>query len=80
MRRVRCIALILGAAWFFPVSCTIGMFVGPYVVSRMDARDVRYGEELHPLFKAVAGGRAMGMDEIDRLISEIDASEDDILS
>jgi len=44
---IRIIAVILGSAWFLPVSCTIGMIAGPGVISKIDAREVEKGEELH---------------------------------
>ena len=80
MRWIRNIAMILGASWFFPLSCTIGMVAGPHVISHIDAREVEKGEELHHLFKAVVGGRAVGMHELDSLISGIKESEDNIQS
>ncbi len=62
---VRIIALIIGSAWFLPVSCTIGMIAGPKVISEIDARDAQKGEELHHLFKVVArDGTVMGLEEL----------------
>jgi predicted Zn finger-like uncharacterized protein len=80
MRWIRNIAMILGAAWFFPLSCTIGMIAGPHVISQIDARKVEKGEELHPLFKVVAGSRAIGMDEVESIISGIKEADDNIQS
>lgn len=54
MQPVRVAALVLGAVWFFPVSCTTGLFVGTNVIARVDARDVRNGDQVHPGFSVVA--------------------------
>ncbi|CAB5103766.1 hypothetical protein D3OALGA1CA_4718 [Olavius algarvensis associated proteobacterium Delta 3] len=74
---IRIIAVILGSAWFLPVSCTIGMIAGPGVISKIDAREVEKGEELHHQFKAVVGdGIAMGMYELESLIYQVNEVED----
>jgi len=54
LQPVRFVALILGAVWFFPVSCTTGVFVGTNVIARLDARDVLKGDSIHPMFSVVA--------------------------
>lgn len=54
MKALRIIALILGAVWFFPVSCTTGLVVGTLTVARLDSRDVQKGEKPHRPFVVVA--------------------------
>ncbi len=77
MRIFRIIALILGSAWFLPVSCAIGVIAGPKVISAIDAREAEKGEELHPLFKVVVGDETvMGLEELDSLIHRIKESDD----
>ena len=77
MHIIRIIAVILGSAWFLPVSCTIGMIAGPMVISDIDAREVEKGEELHHFFKVVVGdGTAMGREEFESLIQQIKEDED----
>lgn len=44
------LSLIIGAAVFFPVSCTTALVVGTHVLSRLDARDIAWGDEPHLLF------------------------------
>ncbi len=77
MHIIRIIAVILGSAWFLPVSCTIGMVAGPIVISKIDAREVEKGEELHPLFKVVVGdGTAIGREELQSMLHQIKEDED----
>ena len=74
---VRIIGLIIGSAWFLPVSCTIGMIAGPKIISEIDARDVHKGEELHHLFKVVVrDGTVMGLDELTSLKHLIKEDQD----
>ena len=51
---LRIAALVLGAAWFFPVSCTTGVFAGTHLFAHLDARDVRKGDRIHSDFSVVA--------------------------
>jgi hypothetical protein len=53
MRWIRIVAIILGASWFFPVSCTSGVIVGTQLVAKLDEREVLKGDEVHSLFKIV---------------------------
>jgi hypothetical protein len=46
-------ALILGSAYFFPVSCTSTLFVGTFVIAHLDAREVARGDQVHPGFLIV---------------------------
>jgi hypothetical protein len=47
---LKVLALILGSAFFFPVSCTSTLFVGTFVVARLDEREVARGNQVHPGF------------------------------
>ncbi len=79
MHIIRIIAVILGSAWFLPVSCTIGMIAGPQVISEIDAREAKKGEDLHHLFKVVVDdGTAMGIEELESLIHQTKEDEDHI--
>ena len=60
MRLVRVLGIILGAQWFFLLSCTTGVFVGPQIVAKLDERDVTKGETVHSLFKVAAEPGAEG--------------------
>lgn len=51
---LRIVALVLGSLWFFPVSCTSGLYAGMHVASRMDERDTARGQQVHPAFSIVA--------------------------
>ena len=53
MRLIRNLAIVLGASWFFPISCTTGVFVGTFVMAKLDEREVIKGDEVHLLFKIV---------------------------
>lgn len=53
MRIFRIVALVLGSAWFFPVSCATGIVAGKHVVAAVDARNVERGDEPHPQFSVV---------------------------
>ena len=52
-RTVRVLAFIIGAIWFFPVSCTTGLFVAISLWSKFDERHIEKGEQPHPLFFVV---------------------------
>jgi hypothetical protein len=80
---IRNIAVVLGSIWFFAVSCTTGMIVGPIVMAKTDAREIENGEELHYKFSVAAESgdeRAPFMvvrqDEIDSVISQMNEIED----
>jgi hypothetical protein len=44
MRLVRVLGIVLGAQWFFVLSCTTGVVVGTQLVAKLDERDVTKGE------------------------------------
>ena len=50
MKLLKVLALILGSAWFFPISCTSTLFVGTFVVAHLDEREVARGNQVHPGF------------------------------
>lgn len=50
---LRFLAIILGAMWFFPVSCTTGTVAGTLMIARLDSRDIEKGQQLHPWFYVV---------------------------
>jgi hypothetical protein len=52
-RTVRVLAFIIGAIWFFPISCTTGLFVGAPLLSKFDERHIEKGERPHSLFFVV---------------------------
>ncbi len=54
MRWKRILVVIIGSVWFFPVSCTTGLFIGTSIVAKVDARYVKDGDTIHNLFTAVA--------------------------
>ena len=60
MKGLKILALVLGSVWFFPVSCTTGLFAGTWLVALNDARDTRDGEAVHSLFSIVYEPRADG--------------------
>ncbi len=53
MTVLRFLALVLGAIWFFPVSCTTGLIAGTLVMGRLDSRDIEKGQQSHPWFFVV---------------------------
>ena len=53
MTTVKVLALVLGSAWFFPVSCTTTLYAGIHVIAHMDARDVARGDQVHSIFSIV---------------------------
>ena len=56
MRWTRVLVVVVGSAWFFPVSCTTGLLAGTHLVARLDARDVNKGESVHSRFSMVING------------------------
>jgi len=53
MTLLKVLALILGSAFFFPVSCTSTLFAGIFVIAHLDAREVARGDQVHPGFLIV---------------------------
>ena len=54
MRWIQIFLIVVGSNWFFPVSCTTGVIVGPQIVAALDSRDVLKGDQVHSLFKIAA--------------------------
>ncbi|MFH1114041.1 MAG: hypothetical protein V1792_08980 [Pseudomonadota bacterium] len=54
MRILRIVALVMGALWFFPVSCSTGLIAGTWAISHLDARDIAKGREPHQPFFVTA--------------------------
>ena len=44
---------MLASGWFFPVSCTAGLFAGTRIAAKLDARDVSRGDSVHHDFSVV---------------------------
>jgi hypothetical protein len=40
LKILRFLALVLGAIWLFPVSCTTGIIAGTLTLARLDSRDI----------------------------------------
>ena len=53
MTTVMVLALVLGSAWFFPVSCTSTLYAGIQVIAHLDVREVARGDQVHPTFSIV---------------------------
>lgn len=53
LRMVRLLALVLGAVWFFPVSCTTSLLAAMPVLSTLDERHMDKGDSPHSLFFVV---------------------------
>jgi hypothetical protein len=53
MRWARIAIIVIGSAWFLPVSCTTGLFAGTNLIAWLDARDVNQGESVHSRFSMV---------------------------
>jgi len=53
MTLVKVLALVLGSAWFFPVSCASTLTAGIFVIAHLDAREVARGDQVHPGFLIV---------------------------
>ncbi|MBK1694415.1 hypothetical protein CKO09_06635 [Chromatium weissei] len=47
MKGLKLFALLLGSAWFFPISCTSTLYVGIHLNAYLDAREVKRGDQLH---------------------------------
>lgn len=60
MKWVNVLALVLGSAWFFPVSCTGTLYLGIEVFAKLDAREVAHGDQVHSGFSVVAEPGAAG--------------------
>jgi hypothetical protein len=54
LKSLRFVALILGAIWFIPVSCTTGIIAGTLMIAHLDSRNIEKGEQPHPWFFVVA--------------------------
>jgi hypothetical protein len=52
-RIVRVLAFILGASWFFPISCTSGLIAGTFLMAAADERHIEKGDPPHALFFVV---------------------------
>ena len=77
MRLVRVLAIVLGAQWFFVLSCTTGVVVGPQIVAKLDERDVQKGDTVHSLFKIAAepgeegkSFRVLSMEQVQSYLAE----------
>ena len=69
---VRILATVLGAVWFFPISCTSGMIVGIPLVSKFNERHMEKGDAPHPhLFHVVwqpgEAGKPFGISRLEDL-------------
>ena len=53
MTLLKVLALILGSAFFFPVSCSSTLFAGILLIAKLDAREVARGDQVHPGFLVV---------------------------
>ena len=53
MKGVNVLALVLGSAWFFPVSCTGTLYAGIQVIAKVDEREVARGDHVHSGFSVV---------------------------
>ena len=53
IRWARIAVVVLASGWFFPVSCTAGLFAGTRIVAKLDARDVSRGDSVHHDFSMV---------------------------
>lgn len=53
MTLVKVLALVLGSAWFFPVSCTSTLFAGIFVIAHLDKKEVARGDKVHWGFSIV---------------------------
>jgi hypothetical protein len=70
-RIVRVLAFIFGALWFFPVSCTTGMFVAYPLVSKSYEYHMDKGDKPHSFFTVVwqpgAGNNPFGYSKLEAL-------------
>jgi hypothetical protein len=53
MSWTRIAIIVIGSVWFFPVSCTTGLFAGTRLIAQLDARNVVKGEAVHSGFSVV---------------------------
>lgn len=53
MHWTRILIVIIGSIWFFPVSCAVSLIAGTNIIAMIEARDVKKGEAVHPLFSLV---------------------------
>ncbi len=74
---LRMLAIVLGAQWFFLLSCTTGAVVGTQIVAKLDERDVEQGDTVHSLFKIAAepgedgkSFRVLRMDQVQSSLAE----------
>lgn len=51
---IKILAAILGAAWFFPVSCTTGTIIVIPMLAETGQREAARGDEMHSPFRIVA--------------------------
>jgi len=84
MSLLRILGIILGAQWFFVLSCTTGVVMGPQIVAKLDERDVTKGDTVHSLFKVAAepgeegqSFRVLSMEQVESYLakSEKDATK-----
>lgn len=69
---VRILASVLGAIWFFPVSCTSGMLLGTPLISTFNERHMENGDAPHThLFRVVwqpgEAGKPFGISRLEDL-------------
>ena len=78
IRWARIAVVVLASGWFFPVSCTAGLFAGTRIVAKLDARDVSRGDSVHYDFSIVMESAA---DDESFLVVSLDdmSSHDEIL-
>ena len=60
MRWTNILAVIFSSVWFFPVSCTTGLFTGTSLIAEIDSRDVSKGDSVHSRFSIVSESRGSG--------------------
>jgi hypothetical protein len=61
MRWMKILAIVLGAVWFLPVSCIMGVWVGTRIAAKLDEREVVKGDTVHAAFLIVAEPGEKGM-------------------
>lgn len=71
MRWIRILTFILGAVWFFPVSCSTGVVLGIQVIAKLDARETSKGDQVHSHFSVVAEQREKGSSFLVLSLSEL---------
>ena len=77
MTPIRILALVLGSALFFPVSCTGSLYAGTRIAAWLDTRDVARGDEVHRSFSVIVEPgvdgqpfRALRLYDLPRLLKE----------